>query len=87
MTYYLEWSLMKRKNPKAICIYRTGEFYETYDEDAEKLSRDYGLSLISGPTNILDFPPIREVVIPYHLIDGLVGNLLREKVNFCVINP
>ena len=32
---------IKRKYPQAIVMFRLGDFYETFDEDAKAVSRDY----------------------------------------------
>ena len=41
------WREMKSRNPGAILLYRLGEFYETFYEDAEIASRVLGLTLTS----------------------------------------
>lgn len=43
---YLE---MKAAHPDAILFFRLGDFYETFDEDAEIVSRELGVQLTSKP--------------------------------------
>ena len=42
-----QWREMKSRHPNAILLYRCGDFYETFYEDAELVSRVLGLTLTS----------------------------------------
>ncbi|HYD54292.1 MAG TPA: hypothetical protein VEA99_16775, partial [Gemmatimonadaceae bacterium] len=42
-----QWREMKARHPNAILLYRVGDFYETFFEDAEVASRALGLTLTS----------------------------------------
>ena len=43
---YLE---IKRQYPNAILFFRLGDFYETFDQDAETTSRELDIVLTSRP--------------------------------------
>ena len=43
---YLE---IKRRHPDAILLFRIGDFYEAFDDDARTISRELGIVLTSKP--------------------------------------
>lgn len=72
MQRYLE---VKAQHPNAILLFRMGDFYELFYEDAVSASRAVGLTLTSrdkGSPN-----PIPMAGFPYHQLDGYLQKLVR----------
>ena len=74
---------IKAQYPEAILLYRVGDFYETYGDDALKASRLLGLVLTrksSGGGNFIEMAGV-----PYHAIDNYLPRLVQAgcKVAVC----
>lgn len=81
MRQYLK---IKRENPDSILLYRLGDFYETFFEDAELLSRELQLTLTGRDAGkILGRIPLAG--IPVKAIDGYLEKLVSRnyKVAIC----
>ena len=81
MRQYLK---IKRENPDSILLYRLGDFYETFFEDAELLSRELQLTLTGRDAGkILGRIPLAG--IPVKAIDGYLEKLVSRnyKVTIC----
>ena len=72
MRQYLE---QKERVGDAILLFRMGDFYETFYEDAKTLARVLGLTLTSRNKN--SETPIPLAGVPYHAVDGYVAKLVR----------
>lgn len=77
---------LKEKHPGAILLFRMGDFYEVYGEDAEKASKILGIAL-SKRTRIegTDGKPLAMAGFPYHALDTYLPKLIRagERVVIC----
>ncbi|MGB4968849.1 MAG: hypothetical protein WBO31_04905, partial [Saprospiraceae bacterium] len=58
---------MKAKHPDAILLYRVGDFYETFSEDAVKTSKILGIVLTKRNNGGTD---IELAGFPYHSLDA-----------------
>ncbi len=74
---------VKRRYPHAIVFFRLGDFYETFDDDAELCSRELDLTLTSKPMGKGLRVPLAG--IPYHAVDGDLAKLRAKgyKVALC----
>lgn len=45
----MQFHKLKKKHPDALLLFRAGDFYETYKEDAEKASKVLGITLTKNP--------------------------------------
>jgi len=68
---YLE---LKAQHPGAILLYRLGDFYETFDEDARILARDARIALTSRSFGRSGRAPMAG--IPHHALNHYLGRLL-----------
>ncbi len=68
---YLE---LKAQHPGAILLYRLGDFYETFDEDATILARDARIALTSRSFGRSGRAPMAG--IPHHALNHYLGRLL-----------
>ncbi len=74
---------VKRRYPHAIVFFRLGDFYETFDDDAELCSRELDLTLTSKPMGKGLRVPLAG--IPYHAVEGYLAKLIARghKVALC----
>ena len=80
MKYYLE---VKEKYKDAILMFRLGDFYEMFFEDAKLCSEVLDLTLTGRDCGLEERAPMCGV--PYHAVDGYISKLIGEgyKVAIC----
>ncbi|MDA1241294.1 MAG: DNA mismatch repair protein MutS, partial [Chloroflexi bacterium] len=66
---------LKAQHPDALLLFRMGDFYETFDEDAEVAARVLGIALTSRPMG-RDEGRIPLAGIPYHQLDRYLDQLV-----------
>jgi DNA mismatch repair protein MutS len=76
---YLE---IKRKYPHAILFFRLGDFYETFDEDAETTSRELDIVLTSR--NVAKGTRIPMAGIPYHAVENYLARLIERGYHVAI---
>ena len=77
---------LKQKHPDALLLFRTGDFYETYKQDAEKASKILGITLTkSSKTKDEQGKPLVMAGFPYHALDTSLPKLIRagQRVAIC----
>jgi DNA mismatch repair protein MutS len=74
---------IKRRYPNAIVLFRLGDFYETFDKDAEIASRELDIVLTSREMGKGHRVPLAG--IPYHALDNYLAKLINRgyKVAIC----
>jgi DNA mismatch repair protein MutS len=65
---------LKRQYPGAILLYRLGDFYETFDDDARLVARDLRLTLTTRSFGRSGRVPMAG--IPHHALNHYLGRLL-----------
>jgi DNA mismatch repair protein MutS len=65
---------LKAQYPEAILLYRLGDFYETFDDDAQTLARDARIALTSRSFGRSGRVPMAG--IPHHALNHYLGRLL-----------
>ena len=80
MAHYVE---LKEKNMDTIILYRLGDFYEMFFEDAELVSHELELTLTGRNAGLEERVPMCGV--PYHAIDIYIDKLIKKgyKVAIC----
>lgn len=75
--------LTKEQYSDCILLYRLGDFYEMFFDDAERASRILDLTLTGRNCGLDERAPMCGV--PYHAVDNYVGKLIAagEKVAIC----
>ncbi len=76
---YLE---IKRNYPDALLFFRLGDFYETFDEDAEITARELDIVLTSR--NIAKGSPIPMAGIPHHAAEGYIARLIERGYHVAI---
>lgn len=68
----ITYQKLKEKNPNHIILIRVGHFYNTYDDDASKISNILGIALCQnvGKSN-------KKASFPRHAIDTYLPKLIR----------
>ena len=65
---------IKNQHPDCILLFRLGDFYETFDDDAKIVARVCDVVLTSRPVGNDQRVPLAGV--PYHSIDGYIAKLV-----------
>ncbi len=80
MTQYYK---IKEKNPDTILLFRIGDFYETFDEDAKLTSKVLGITLTKRSNGAAGDVPLAG--FPHHAIDSYLPKLVRSghRVAIC----
>ncbi|RME39691.1 MAG: DNA mismatch repair protein MutS, partial [Planctomycetota bacterium] len=79
MRQYVE---QKRKVGDAILLFRMGDFYETFYDDAVLCSKVLGIALTSRDKN--SDHPVPLAGIPYHALDGYLKKLVAAGYKVAV---
>ncbi len=76
---YLE---IKRQYPDAILFFRLGDFYETFDQDAEITSRELDIVLTSR--NVAKGARVPMAGIPYHAVENYLARLIDKGYHVAI---
>jgi DNA mismatch repair protein MutS len=78
-----QYNAVKGRYPHALLLFRLGDFYELFYEDAMIASRELKITLTSR--NREKGQPIPMCGVPYHAADGYIARLIRAgfKVAIC----
>lgn len=71
---------LKEQHPDAVLLFRVGDFYETYEEDAETASQILGIVLTTRNTD-----GTKMAGFPYHALDTYLPKLVRagKRIAIC----
>ena len=80
MQQYLK---IKEQNPDMLLLFRLGDFYELFFDDARTVSRELDLTLTGKDCGLSERAPMCGV--PYHAVDNYVARLIENghKVAIC----
>ena len=73
------FKMLKGKHSDALILFRIGDFYETYCEDAKKLSEVLGLTLTRQAKTKMDLAGF-----PYHALDTYLPKLIRAGLRVAI---
>ena len=73
---------IKRQHPDSILFFRLGDFYETFDQDAELASRELDLVLTSRP--VAKGIRIPMAGIPYHAVENYLARLIDKGYHVAI---
>jgi len=78
-----QFNSIKAKHPDAILLFRVGDFYETFGEDAIKASEILGITLTRRANGAASF--VELAGFPYHALDTYLPKLVRagQRVAIC----
>lgn len=73
---------IKQQFPNAIVFFRLGDFYETFDEDAEITSRELDIVLTSR--NVSKSKRIPMAGVPHHAAEGYIARLIEKGYHVAI---
>ncbi len=78
-----QYLAIKRRHPDAILLFRIGDFYEAFDEDARTVARELGIVLTSKPMGKDVRVPLAGV--PHHSLERYLSRLIARghRVAIC----
>ncbi len=78
-----QYNAIKAKHPDAILLFRVGDFYETFSEDAIKAAGILGITLTRRANGAASF--VELAGFPYHALDTYLPKLVRagQRVAIC----
>ncbi|MFA5218792.1 MAG: DNA mismatch repair protein MutS [Bacteroidales bacterium] len=78
-----QYMAVKRKYPDAVLLFRVGDFYETFSDDAIKASRILGITLTRRANGAASY--VELAGFPFHALDTYLPKLVRagERVAIC----
>lgn len=66
-----QWHLCKQKAKDAVLLFRLGDFYEAFYEDAQRISKDLSLTLTQRQS-------VPMCGVPYHAAEGYIDKLIAK---------
>ena len=76
---YLE---IKRQYPEAILFFRLGDFYETFDQDAEITARELDIVLTSR--SVAKGVRVPMAGIPHHALENYLSRLIEHGYHVAI---
>src|SRR3990172_351323 len=73
---------IKREYPDAILFFRLGDFYETFDQDAEIAARELDIVLTSR--NVAKGVRVPMAGIPYHAVENYLARLIEKGFHVAI---
>jgi DNA mismatch repair protein MutS len=73
---------VKRKYPHALLFFRLGDFYETFDADAETASRE--LEIVLTSRNVAKGNRVPMAGIPYHAAESYIARLIQRGYHVAI---
>ena len=68
LTYFKQ---LKQQHPDAVILFRMGGFYQTFEEDAQKVANDLGIIVTKRNEGV------RMAGFPHHALDTYLPRLVR----------
>jgi DNA mismatch repair protein MutS len=77
-----QYYAIKERHPQALLLFRMGDFYETFNEDAKTVSRILGITLTTRNNGKSDDVPMAG--FPHHAIDSHLPKLIRSGLRVAI---
>ncbi len=77
-----QWAQIKRDFPDCVVLFRLGDFYEAFGEDAVRVAELCDVVLTSRP--VAKDERIAMAGVPYHAVDGYIAQLVRRGVKVAI---
>ena len=78
-----QWAQIKQAYPDSLVLFRLGDFYEAFNEDAARLAEVCDVTLTSRPVKKGERAPMAGV--PYHAVDGYIAQLVRRGIKVALV--
>ena len=73
---------MKSQHPDAVLLFRCGDFYETYGDDAVRAADILGITLTKRSNKQADSPEMAG--FPHHALDNYLPKLIRAGLRVAI---
>lgn len=73
---------VKNKHPDCVVLFRMGDFYETFYEDAKTVAKELDIVLTARGKGEKRAPLAG---IPYHALDSYLGKLVKKGYKVCIV--
>lgn len=77
-----QYNAIKEKHPDAVLLFRVGDFYETFGEDAIRASAVLGITLTKRANGAASY--IELAGFPYHAIDTYMPKLVKAGIRVAI---
>ncbi|HDR05644.1 MAG TPA: DNA mismatch repair protein MutS [Candidatus Marinimicrobia bacterium] len=77
-----QYHAIKKKHPDKIVLFRMGDFYETFDEDAKVTAKTLGITLTKRSNGAAGKTPLAG--FPHHALDAYLHKLLRAGLRVAI---
>src|SRR5512137_2306326 len=77
-----QYLLIKKQHPEAILFFRLGDFYETFDQDAETASRELDIVLTSR--SVARGVRVPMAGIPHHAAENYLARLIERGYHVAI---
>lgn len=74
---------LKKKHPDAILLFRKGDFYETFNQDAVKAAAVLAITITNRILRT-EKEPIKVAIFPYHALDAYLPKLIRAGMRVAI---
>lgn len=82
-----QFNELKAKHPEAILLFRIGDFYEAYDEDAVKAGEILGITVtrkFNSKDKGSDGHALKLAGFPHHALDTYLPKLIRAGLRVAI---
>ena len=79
-----QFRTIKEQYPDALLLFRCGDFYETYCEDAVRASKILNITLTHRSNGAAGTAPIDMAGFPFHALDTYLPKLVREGLRVAI---
>lgn len=82
-----QFNELKEKHPEAILLFKIGDFYEAYDEDAVKAGKILGITVtrkFNSKDKGSDGHTLKLAGFPYHALDTYLPKLIRAGLRVAI---
>ena len=75
---------IKEQYPDAMLLFRCGDFYETYSDDAVRAAKILGITLTHRSNGVADTSSIEMAGFPFHALDTYLPKLVRAGLRVAI---
>ena len=79
----LQYLALKAEHPDKLVLYRMGDFYELFFDDARRAAKLLDITLTARGES--DGAPIPMAGVPFHSIDGYLARLVRAGITVAIV--
>ncbi|MBC7710382.1 MAG: DNA mismatch repair protein MutS, partial [Rhizobacter sp.] len=78
-----QYLALKAEHPDKLVLYRMGDFYELFFDDARRAAKLLDITLTARGTS--DGAPIPMAGVPFHALDGYLSRLVRAGITVAIV--